>query len=323
MNLVDIAKREDPSGVLAKIAEILNESNDIVKDMPMMPSNAPFGHRVTMRSSLPSVAFSKINKGVSRSKGSTKQQVDTIGMLVAMSEVDAKLKDVVVDFEAKRHSDDAAFLESFTQEVASTIVYGNELTEEDGFTGLSERMDALQTSSYTSSYVKGHHSSPGSDMTSIYVCDWGPNGVHGIYPPAFGSGGLAVDDLGKQRVQDDNSAWLTAFVTEYKWYVGLSVEDPRHIARLANIDISQAKDDTAVSLVKNLGEVFDGMAARNGMRRVAYCRRELLTAIRNQVYEKANLTVSIAEYLGELRPFVHGVPLVAVDQISATETELS
>jgi len=325
LNLVDIAKREDPSGVLAKrMAEVLNESNDVVKDMPMVAANAPFGQRVTMRSSIPSVAWSKINKGATRSKSSTKQQVDTIGMLVAMSEVDAKLKDVVLDFEAKRRSEDAAFLEAFAQAVALTIFYGNEVTEESGFTGLAPRMASLNTSSYVASYVKGHHASPsGSDTTSIYVCDWGESGVHGIYPPATVAG-LGIENLGKIRVDDDASNPMSAYVTEYKWYVGLSVADPRHCARLANIDISQALSDTSTSLVKSLVEVFNGMASRSGMRRVAYCRREIVTAMWNQVFEKSNLAITIAEYLGEFRPFVHGVPLVACDQISANEgTSLS
>ena len=259
MNLVDIAKREDPSGMLADIAEVLNESNDVVKDIPMMPSNAPFGHRVTMRSSLPTVSFSKINKGTARTKGSTSQVVDTIGMLVAMSEVDAKLADVVLDFNAKRASDDAAFLEAFSRKVAENIFYGNETLEEDGFTGLAPRMGSLQTSAYTTSYVKAHHSSPGTDLTSIYIVDWGKRGCHGIYPPARAAGGLKKEDLGKQRVQDDASAWMSAFVTEYSWYMGLTVEDPRHIARLANIDISQALADTSVSLVKSLVEVMNAL----------------------------------------------------------------
>jgi len=319
MNILDLAKRSDPNGVLADIAEVLNESNDVVKDMPLFPSNADFGHRVTMRSSLPTVSYSRINQGATRSKGSTKQVVDTIGMLVAMSEVDAKLKDVVKDFDAKRRSDDDAFLEAFTQAVALAIFYGNELTNSMGFTGLAPRMASLQTSSYTSSYVKGHHASPsGSDTTSIYTVDWGRRGIHGIFPPAT-VGGLQWQDLGLQRVNDADSNPMMAYVTEYKWYVGLTVEDTRHMSRLANIDISQALADTSTLIVDSMVEVYNAMAPRAGMQRVSYCRRELVNALWKQVHNKGNLNITVAEYLGEFRPHICGIPLVACDQVSANE----
>lgn len=328
LNVVDITKREDPSGALADIAEVMNEANDVVKDIPMVVSNAPFGHRVTMRSSLPTVSFSKINKASARSKSSTSQVVDTIGMMVARSEVDAKLQDVVLDFNAKRSSEDAAYLEAFTQKVAENIFYGNETIEEDGFTGVAPRMASLQTSVYTTSYVKAHHSAPGTDITSIYVLDWGPRGVHGIYPPARAAAGLKSEDLGKITIDDDAGNPMSGFVTEYSWYMGLTVEDKRHMARLANIDISQALADTSVSLVKSLVQVFNAMAPRGGMRRVAYCRRELLDAIWNQIFDKANLNITTGEYLGETRIMIHGVPLVACDQIdpsteNGNESELS
>ena len=323
LNLVDLAKRSDPSGVLADIAEVLNESNDVVKDIPMMPSNAAFGHRVTMRSSLPTVSWAKMNKGSAKSKSSTKQVVDTIGMLVALSDVDAKLKDVVMDFDAKRRSEDDAFLEKFSQTVANTIFYGDEVTEEDGFTGLAPRLDSLQTSVYTDSYVKAHHASPsGNDYTSIYIVDWGPRGVHGIYPPNT-TGGLGKEDQGKQRVLDENNNPFMAFTMEYKWYVGLSIADPRHAARLANIDLSQVLADTSVLLCDSMVEVLNAMAPRSGMQRVAYCRRELVTALWKQVHNKGNLMISINEYLGEFRPHIYGVPLVACDQISKTESLLT
>jgi hypothetical protein len=321
-NLVDLAKRSDPNGVLADIAEVLNEANDVVKDMPMLASNAPFGHRVTIRSSLPSVGWGKINKGSTRSKGSVKQLTDTIGMLVAMSEVDAKLKDVVQDFDAKRRSDDDAFLEKFTQTVASTIFYGNEQTEEDGFTGLAPRMAALQTSSYTASYVNSMNGGADSDLTSIYVCDWGARGVHGIYPPAT-VGGLGKEDLGKIRCNDGDGNPMMAYTTEYKWYVGLTVEDPRHIGRIANIDISEVLADTDGSeglLTEKCVEVFNAMATKAGMRRVAYTRREVVLALWKQVMAKSNLMITVQEYLGEFRPFLYGVPLVACDEISKDET---
>jgi hypothetical protein len=324
LTLLDVAKQQDPDGTLAMIAEVLQQSNAILQDMPMLPSNAPMGHRVTMRSSLPTVAWGKINQGVSRSKSATTQAVDTIGIMVGLSEVDAKIKEIVgeANFSGARLNEDKAFLEAMSQSVAQTILYGNEETDESGFTGLQPRLTTAATA-ITGSYVKKHHSSPsGSDYTSIYIVDWGERGCHGVYPKNS-SAGLKQDDMGKQRVLDADSNAFTAYVKEYTWMIGLSVADPRHVARLANIDISQALSDTSTMLMDSLVEIMNGMASRTGLQRVMYTRREILTALWKQVMNKGNMALTVQEYLNEPTLHVWGVPIRALDQMSAAESAIS
>ena len=50
-NLVNVTKRLDPDGTIASIAEILNQNNPILEDIPLVEGNLPTGHRNRTRRS--------------------------------------------------------------------------------------------------------------------------------------------------------------------------------------------------------------------------------------------------------------------------------
>lgn len=322
LTLLDVARQTDPSGKAARIAKVLTQVNPILQDIPWMPSNAPLGNRVTVEVALPSVEWGKLNKGVTRSKGVTRQHVDTIGLLTGRSEVDVRMADVVSDLQAHRAKEADRFLRAMSNTMAGVLFNGNEESEESSFTGLMLRLATLATS-IQGSYVAAHHSAPaGSDYTSIYFVDWGEAGAYGIYPPET-TGGLKEKDKGEHQISDADGASYFGYITEYEWWAGLSVEDPRHINRICNIDISQAQADTTKLLVESIIPAIANMPPLEGTRRVAYTRREIITALHIQVLNKAMPGLSVQEYLGAFTPHVLGVPLVACDGISATESLVS
>ena len=69
--LLDIAKRMDPDGSIASIAELLTQTNEMLLDMPFREGNLPTGDMVTIRTGLPAVAWRLLNKGVVPSKSTT------------------------------------------------------------------------------------------------------------------------------------------------------------------------------------------------------------------------------------------------------------
>ena len=71
----------DPKGAIAKIVEILNETNEVLDDMLFLEGNLPTGHKTTIRSGLPSATWRLLNYGVQPSKSRTVQVTDTVGML--------------------------------------------------------------------------------------------------------------------------------------------------------------------------------------------------------------------------------------------------
>lgn len=326
LTLLDMAKRSDPDGKAATVIELLSQSNPILQDAPAAPSNAQMGNRVTMRTSLPTVAFRKINQGTARSKSSTRQTVDTIGFMDGRCEVDVREKKIVgeANFAQFKAQENAAFIEAMGQKAANTLIYGNELTEESAFTGLEPRLRTAATA-ITGSQVIKHHASPsGSDYTSIYVVDWSPMYVHLIYP-RDGSGvvGLDIKNCPEQDVNDADGNPFRAEVTVYEWMLGLTVKDPRRIARLANIDVSQALTDTSVLIKTSLTALINGMPDRAGANRVAYCSRSILTAFENQLDAKSNVQFSWSDYLGAKTLHFKGIPFRVCDQMSELETVVS
>jgi hypothetical protein len=206
--------------------------------------------------------------------------------------------------------------------VAGTGVYGNTLTESAAFTGLQPRLETLNTS-LSGSQVRAHHASPsGSDYTSMYVVDWGERGVSWRYPPNS-VGGLTKDDLGKQRVTDVDGNAMTAYVMEYVWTLGLSVKDPRRMARLCNIDVSQALADTSTLIKNSLVALLNGMPSAAGYNRVIYCHRDILTALETQIDSKSNVYFTWIEYLGARTMSFRGHPIRQHDQISIAESLVS
>ena len=57
--LVDVAKGLDPNGAPARVAEILSQRNEIFDSLHVMQGNLPTGHRLTMRTGLPTAAWKR------------------------------------------------------------------------------------------------------------------------------------------------------------------------------------------------------------------------------------------------------------------------
>ena len=89
-----MGKRLDPDGDVPLIAELLNQTNEILDDMQWKEGNLPTGHRITMRTGLPTVAWRLLNNGITPSKSTTAQIDEQCGMLEAWSEVDKDLAEL-------------------------------------------------------------------------------------------------------------------------------------------------------------------------------------------------------------------------------------
>lgn len=322
--LLDIARETDPKGRPAQIIEVLNQTNPILQDMPAFPSNAPMGNTVTMRTGLPTVAFTKINQGSTRSKSASEKRVDTMGILDGLSEVDSKMRAVIgaARFDAHRRKEDDSFVEAMAQTAALTLFYGNEKTNEASFTGLAPRLNTLASVATGSQVWDSDAAGTGGDLTSIYVVDMGEKGAHLIYPEGS-TAGMTSGDKGEVRVTDIDGNPMMAYVSSFLWTLGLSIEDPRHIGRLANIDVSTALADTGLALGMDLIDVLTSMPDQGGMTRVAYCAKRIVAAFYKQAINKSNASLTIRDYLGKPTPYFWDVPLRACDQISLTESQVS
>ena len=124
LTLADWASRKDPDGKIASIAEVLNETNEVLDDMLWTEGNLPTGHRSVIRGGLPTATWRLLNYGVANSKSTTYPVTDTVGMLEVYSEVDKSLADLNGNTSEFRWSEDLAFIESMAWMVAAVFVIG-------------------------------------------------------------------------------------------------------------------------------------------------------------------------------------------------------
>lgn len=245
--LLDVAKRTDPNGSIATIVELLNQSNDVLTDMSWVEGNLPTGNKTTVRTGLPTPTWRKLYGGVQPTKSTTAQVTDSCGMLEAYAEIDKALADLNGNTAAYRLSEDAAHIEGMSQEMASTLFYGNEGSEPEAFTGLAPRFNSKSASNASNIIDAG---GSGSDNTSIWLCVWGPQTGFGIYPKGSRAG-LDMTDKGQVTIEnvDGNGGRMEGYRTHYRWDAGLTIRDWRYFVRIANVDVS---DLDTVANTKNL-----------------------------------------------------------------------
>src|SRR6267378_6771102 len=88
VTLLDWAKSLDPDGSTATVVELLNQTNEILMDMPFMEGNLPTGHKTTVRTGLPTAIWRQMYQGVPPSKSVRAQVEDACGMLETRAELD-------------------------------------------------------------------------------------------------------------------------------------------------------------------------------------------------------------------------------------------
>jgi hypothetical protein len=316
--LIDVASRLDPNLNIDKIVEMLSATNPILNDMTFMEGNLPTGHKTTVRTGLPSVTWRKLYGGVQPSKSTTAQVTDSCGMLEAYAEVDKALADLNGNAAAFRLSEDKAFIEAMSQEMAQTLFYGNESTEPEAFTGFAPRFNSL-TSQNADNIVNA--SGSGSDNTSIWLVVWGPNTCHGIYPKGS-TGGVQMRDLGEVTVEnvDGASGRAQMYRSHYRWDCGLTVRDWRYIVRIANIDVS---DLTTLANTKNLITWMIQAAERipsfGAGRAAFYCNRNIREKLRLGILEKISTNLTFETVAGKRVMMFDEIPVVRTDAILSTE----
>ncbi len=324
--LLDLAKATDPSGRIATIVEILNETNEVLDDMTWVEGNLPTGHRTTIRTGIPTPTWRKLYGGVQPTKSTNTQVTDNTGMLEAYAEVDKALADLNGNTAAFRLSEDRPHIEGMMQEVVDTLFYGNESTEPEAFTGFAPRFNSL-TAANGDNIIDG--AGTGVDNNSIWLIVWGPNTCHGIIPKGS-TAGLQVTDKGQVTIEDasggSDTGRMEAYRTHYRWDAGLTVRDWRYVVRIANIDKSDR--EATVSTGPDLRDLmFQSMRLVPNLafgRPAFYMARDMLTFLQRQTASGTSGSTLKAENVGgQFVESFHGIPVRRVDSLSADEARVT
>lgn len=322
--LLDFVKALDPNGKVAAVAEVLNETNEILADMVWQEGNLPTGHRTSVRSGLPAPTWRKLYGGVQPTKSTRVQVQDSCGMLEAYAEVDKALADLNGNTAAFRLSEDRAHIEGMNQEMADTVFYGNEGSEPEAFTGFSPRFNDLTTAMNREQIIDA--GGTGTDNASIWLIVWSETTTHGIFPKGSNVG-LQVEDKGQVTIEniDGLGGRMEAYRTHYRWDSGLTVRDWRYISRIANIDKSALTYDasTGAHLPRLMFRAMELVPNLNAGRAAFYMSRQLRTTFREQMVEAVKgSTLTFENVAGFRTMYFQGIPIRRVDALAADEARV-
>jgi hypothetical protein len=328
LTLADLAKRKDPDGKIAPIVEILNDDHQTLEYATFLECNDGTNHKTTVRTGLPSGTWRQIYGGIQSSKSSTQQVMDGTGMLEALPKIDVDLIDKSTDPKAALLSEHTPHMEGLKQDVEATLFYGDTSIHPERFTGLHPRYNAYcraTPDNTKSDYNVIHGGGAGSDNTSIWLITWGDNACSFIYPKGS-KAGLNYENMGKKLTTAYDASGnpagdYLAYVSHYKWDVGLTVRDWRSVGRICNIDMSNLEADSGaadlIDLMIRLSERVKGSG-----KKMWVMHERVRTMLRLQMRSDSNVHLTFDTVEGRKVMHFDEVPVVVSDQLLLTESAL-
>ena len=322
-----LTKQLDPDGTLGDVGELLNETNEILDDMPFYEANETTSHTHTVDATIPSGTWRKLNYGIKPKHGTTAQVSDTIGLLEQRSEVDVVLARMSKDVAKFRMNEDRRIIEGLNQQLADMLFYGDSVTTPEGFLGVAPRYDVLgQPAGKPTANTQGmdHVLSLGgttaAKQSSIYLVGWGENSVFGIYPQGS-KAGLENQDLGEIDCRDADGGVFRGLATHYRIQQGLAVKDWRYIVRIANVEVAAIIDEAAINaIIDAMIDATNAIPSLGSCRPCFYMNRQVRSRLEKAMYRKSNMALNLSDVYGIQNQLnISGIPLKNSDALLTTE----
>lgn len=309
----------------ATVIEMLKETNSILDDAMTQECNMGTYHRTTIRTGLPDATWGQFYKGIPQSKSTKAQVDDTTGFVEQLSTVDERELEITENAGAVRFQEAQSHIEAISQEVADTLIYGNDNTAPEEFTGLAPRFADLSAANGGQIVDAG---GTGADNTSVWFVTWSDVACHMLYPRGT-SAGISRQDMGRQRVLDSSGNAYYAMEEMFRQHAGLTVRDWRYVARVANIDVSNLIAGS-VDIYSFFRKAFWKIRKHRGpgARLAIYCTSDVLEALDADSTPTTGTSASFVR----LRPTevdgfevmsYRGFPVRQVDAILSTEAQIT
>lgn len=323
--LSDLVDRLGPDNKYQEIAEVLNETNEMLDDMTFVEANGVTEHVTTVRSGLPTVTWRKLNYGVMPSKSKTKKVKDSLGMLEAFATVDKKLAELNGMKESWRTSENTAFIEAMSQTLQRAVLFGDSTKDPEQIMGLAPRFNTVSKAKAENAVNVIDAGGTGSNLTSIWLVAWSPDTVFCTYPKGS-KAGLQEQDIGEEAAYDEDGGEYRVLKTHYAWDIGLVVRDWRYVVRIANIDLDTLKKDPdadgGADLIDLMTDAIERLPNERKGRMAFYCNRQISTYLRKQRRYAKNVNITQEEVAGRKVTAFDGVPIRRVDALTAGEAQV-
>ena len=343
LSLMDAARRMDPDGEIDTIAELLSQANEFFQDMTWTESNLDTGHKSTVRTGLPQGTWRVAYAGVPYARSTTAQVTDGLGFLAAYSQIDKRVAELGGKVAQIRMTEDSAFLEGMSQQMATTFFYGNSGTVPSQFTGFSPRYNTVSTATAQNAQNCLNAGGTGSSNASIWMTGWGDMTNFGIYPKGT-KAGLVFEDRGDiVPGYDAANNPFPAYTSYFEWNAGLVTKDWRYNVRICNIDTTAGAQglfgttppdlfylmSKAVVRFPTLTKRASGITETDapdepapGINPAFYCNRTGRESLDIQAIRDKNVLLKPTEYAGQPVVEFRGIPIRVVDALLNTEATL-
>lgn len=328
-NLLNLAQMTHNQEII-DVAEVLNETNDMIQDAHVQQANDITSHVVSRRTTLPVPTWTKVGAGWTPTAGLVQQVRENIATLRARYQAPQQVLDLQPNPAKARQQQERAYIEAMGHEFSRTVIAGSMTSSPEEFNGFESRYTSLSsvadigTGAADASYVLNNGNTSGSDSTSIWFVQWGPGKTYLVYPRNGSGAGIKKEDKGLVLTNADNTAaaagitaQIWAFITEFSWDVGLVIEDERSVKRLANIDSVSSEtftldEDKIIQIRNNYqtpGTVF------------MYCNETVFTQLQILAKDKTNVFWTQEAPFGKPQLMFQDMPVRRMDKQSITNTE--
>ncbi len=237
-NLFDVQKLKAPNGGAVQVTNTLVERNDLIKDLPAIPSNGGLFHKGARTSSLPGGTLTDIGGTWGASKSERTPFVETLATVRSRYQAPKdvlqtegkEVSQMLISAEKDDH------IEGMGQSWVNLLIEGPTTPQQNAITGLMGRAPYTAIDSEFTFDVGG----TGDDLRSAWLMQPGVNTVHLIYNPNHPTMGIEMEDKGEVFVPVTiSSGVVTAarwdIVIEFMLQEGLCIRDQRAVKRIANI----------------------------------------------------------------------------------------
>jgi hypothetical protein len=314
MNIYEQAKRLDPDGRPAKIAEILDRIDSVFQDAPSIEANDQNSHLNTIRFGLPIPAIRRINEGAALSMSTTKQLREELMLLEDWVRIDEKILEMQTDQKRFRYNEIIAHLEGMRQAFQDNFWYGN-AAEIGEINGLTTRFNTLG-----GNVIDGGGS---ATLSSAWLIEWGEMKSHLLYPRGS-TAGIDDEDKGKITVWKDDKPF-DAYVNKVRMQFGVNVVDSSSAQRVCNIDSSPVQTTgslrDAATIAKLIAAMNELPMAGEGAK--MYVNRKLKAQMDIMAYDKTNAAFNYMEVQGKVITTFFGMQIRLAEGLINAETKVT
>lgn len=329
VTMLDVAKKGNA------VAEVLVKKNAMMKDIPYVEMNEGTIHKESIRAFLPSPVYRKANQGLAAQKSAIEERTFSASHFESRSQIDKMVaqRGGMDKVAMNRWNQLQGHIQSMANEHGRLSIYGSPTgvgsNKEPGFADIYY---TINTSTNETAKNVVNAAGSGSDQTSIYIVNWGPNSIFGVYPKGTQSGIKRTDyseggKLVQLQMTDNNGAAGNYYGYDEICELdhGLVVKDWRQACRIANIDVTDLLAGTGSNpnLIDLLITGQYKLDDPNGA--IIYCNRTIHAMLHKHALTKvtAGGGLTFMNFGGETILSFNGMPIRIHDAILNTETAIT